>query len=63
MKCLICQKGEEYGDLRNASEAGQQTFLRYLKRRTSSLNLDVHDKIEHLIDGNNEYSFEDNVSE
>ena len=62
-KCLICQKGEEYGDLRNASEAGQQAFLRCLKRRTSSQDLEVYDKIEHLIDSNNEYSFKDNVSE
>ena len=62
-KCLICQKGEEYGDLRNASEAGQQTFLRCLKRRTSSQDLEVYDKIEHLIDSNNEYSFKDNVRE
>ena len=49
-KCLICQQGEKYGDLRNASEAGQQTFLRCLKRRTSSQDLEIYDKIEHLID-------------
>ena len=43
--------------------AGQQTFLPCLKRRTSSQDLEVYDKIEHLIDSNNEYSFKDNVSE
>ena len=62
-ECLICQQGEKYGDLRNASEAGQQTFLRCLKRRTSSQDLEIYDKIEHLIDSNDEYSFKDNVSE
>ena len=62
-KCLICQKGEEYGDLRNASKAGQETFLHCLKRRTNSQDLEVYDKIEHLIDGKDEYSFKDNVSE
>ena len=62
-KCLICQQGEKYGDLRNASEAGQQTFLRCLKRRTNSQDLEIYDKIEHLIDSNDEHSFKDNVSE
>ena len=62
-KCLICQKREEYGDLRNASEAGQQTFLHCLKRRTSSQDLEICDKIERLIDSNDEYSFKDNVNE